>query len=772
MVPEEQPDYRPSGPGRLSRESFREGTLNRAALLVGSLAFVSIAQAQNATTETPFPPEEVEVIAPRYNVASESTATKTNALTYQVPLSVDVVPGHLISDKAAFSLEEVLSNVGVTATDTSGWGAKTFIIRGFQVNNYYVDGVKQGNYVQLDPALIQQIEVLRGAAGSVYGRLEPGGVVNVVTKQPSPVPQFSIEQTLGSFTTSRTVFEATGPLGTDKLLYQVIFAYQYNNSFRDTVNSRHLTIAPMLSWLPSSSDRIDLKFVYQNFVDTVDYGLALVPTTIDENGVTTQRRIPDISKSVYFGPADNQVHADTYVATLSWAHRFGENWRLLTKLGAYRVVQTGTEGGFTDWVDQPETGWGTASPALANIYVGNPSNFDQHQFFAEVDLTGNFSAVWAKHDLLVSAEYFWWKYQYDFWSYGGEGLNPIDVKAPVYQPVSDFYTSPSSGPATVSNSANDRWVSVTVQDMMTFGDWLRVLVGLRYDASSTSNAGSYNYSFGNGTYGLSGVTDSRLTPRVGGSADLTRWLAFYGSYSQAYGANDFSVLYDGSTSESQTSTQWEVGLKAHWFGDHLVGRLTYFDLVKNNVVVDVPASELNGACVVPDPNVPLDCLAQLGSLGSRGVEFEVAGRVTDWLSLNVYYQYVDATVRAGGDTLTGGTVSYPVGRHLPDVPKHFGSLWLQYTNSHGWGVGFGAEAASSRPYDLAGTLSLPAFVRLDANASYSWKLWGVAFRAQVNVKNLTNNSTAYDIGWAATGVLPPQPLAVFVTLGAALRLER
>jgi iron complex outermembrane receptor protein len=755
------------------------------AVLVSLLLVPGPAGAQTAPAPPGSPPkgvaprepeelEGVEVSASRYNVAAEATAMKTPMQVYEVPLSVDVVPHHLIEDKQAFTMSEVLSNVGVQATDTSGWGAKSFLIRGFQVDNYYVDGVKQGRYLQVDPSLIQQIEVLRGAAGSLYGRIEPGGVVNVVSTLPQPRLEASVEQTVGSYSLTRTVVDVTGPVpGYTPLQFRVTGAFQYDESFRDTVYGRHLTVAPSISWAPSTTDRVDVRFVYQNLLDTVDYGIPVVPETIDADGIITKQRLASVRDSVYFGPKSNQVYTSTYSTTASWTHSFGDDWKLKPFVNWTVIDQPGTEGGFTGWQDQPDVGWGSTNPTFANIYVGNPSNVNQHQFLAEIDLTGKFSLLGTKNELLVSAEYYQWKAQYQVWVYGGAGLNPIDVNNPVYQSANSFYTPPSSAPPSNSQNVSDTWFSFTIQDMIQIGERVRVLIGLRYDHATAGATGEfidYPQPGSTSTYGREGVTGSQWSPRVGVSVDATSWLSAYGSFSTGYGAPDFfSVLYDGSIPKAENSRQWELGVKGHWLGDRLVGRLTYFNLVKNNMVVDVPAASLGGACISPDPFLPQDCLVQVGAQGSQGLELQLAGRITSWLSVNAYYQYVNASVLDGGDAGTPGTTSFPVGNRLPNVPRNFGSLWIQYTHPAGFGLGGGGTAQTNAPFDYAGTLMLPGFVTLDAAASYRFPVGPVEMRVQLNVKNLTNTHAAYEVGYGGSGVMPNAPMSGYFTFAATYR---
>ena len=698
-----------------------------------------------------------------YAPASGQTATKIDAPIVATPLTINTVGRQVIEDQLDLRLEDVLRNVpGVQSVDSSGWGAKAFYLRGFEVNALYVDGVRLADYSEVDPSMIERVEVLKGAAGGLYGRIDPGGVINIVTRSPQMQAGVAIAATTGSFSTQRIELDATGPIaGNDTVLYRGIATYQFNRSFRDQVLNNHVLLAPSLMVLPSDHDRIDLKVVYQDFTDTTDYGVPVVPYQVDPDG-TAHNRLGNYSDHLYIGPADNFVRAKTYRVTASWTHEMGA-WSIRPIVGWTQVDQPGNEGGFTNWLNQPDAGWGSVDPILAALYVGVPSNFKQRSSFAEIDVTGHFEWPQARHDVLISGESYHHDYRYEFWSPASATPNPIDVTAPAYQSTRLFYTPPTVDP-TVSNIAGDRWSSFTAQDLLTIADRVRVLAGYRYDRSSTTSTGSYmGYA-----YGIADAHDSRWLPRLGVSVDATPWLALYGSYSESYGLNDYQVLYDGSTSKSQTARQTELGLKGHWFQDRLRATATYFDLLKHGIVVDVPAAELGESCVVPDPFMPLDCLAQLGSEGSRGVELEITGRVNSTLELTAAYAHINATVRDAGDQ-TAGATSLPAGNSLKGVPVDSGSLWLQYRGASGFGAGLGLEAASRRPFDLAHTMDLPGYIQADAAMSYGFRLRGVSYIVELKVNDLSDARAYGQASQFGSGTLPGGPRSAYATIRASLQ---
>jgi iron complex outermembrane recepter protein len=735
--------------------------------LLASLAIACASGFPGAHAEEDPPATELEAVrveaSPErgYAPASARTATKTDTPLYATPMTIHVVPRGVIEDQAAQTLERILDYVpGVQANDVnSGFGAKTFYLRGFDIqDSIFVDGIRGLSFNRVDPAVVESVDVLKGSPAGLYGRIEPGGMINVVTKRPTPDRSVGVDQSIGSYAFTRTEIDATGRLDSDgKFLGRGIVAYQYDNAPRDTTLERHVTLAQMLSWLPDASNTVDLRVEYRDFKDSTDGGIPFIPVSVDATGKTIANRIGDIPRNVYFGPADNVVHAMTTELSTSWTHTLDDRWKIKPLLQWSRVYQPGTEGGFTGWLNQPADGWGAQTPTVASIYAGNPSNFYQRRLHEEIDLTGELSYGSIRHRVLASVEYNDWKYLYAFWT-AAVGPNPIDWTNPVYPSERSFVVDTSADPPTVSNDRRDLWWSWTMQDEVRIGDRWRLLLGIRFDRATTTSVGQYN----GFQYGLDHVGDRKYQPRVGLGYDVVDWLAAYASYAESYGANDYAILYDGSPSRSQTSSQREIGLKAHGRDDTLTASVAAFELAKRNLTVDVPLARLGAACTVPDPGLPQDCQVQVGREGSRGVELEVNGALSKAWSVRAGYSHVSAKVLDGGDTATPGATSFPVGNRLPAVPVNSGFLWAQYADPTGWALGVGVVAQGRRPFDLDNTGYFPAFVRLDAVASYTWKANRTRWVARVKGDNL-GHASDYQSSYA--GYLPPRPRTVFASLG-------
>jgi hypothetical protein len=148
--------------------------------------------------------------------------------------------------------------------------------------------------------------VLKGAAGGHYGRIDPGGVINVVTRCPQAQRAEAVAATAGSYSTQRIEVDARGPVaGNERILYRGIAAYQSNRSFRDQVLNNYIVLVPALALLPSDRDRIDVRNLYQDFTDTTGYGVPVVPYQIDADGTLHE---PSASSGAVAMPVSTRLH--------------------------------------------------------------------------------------------------------------------------------------------------------------------------------------------------------------------------------------------------------------------------------------------------------------------------------------------------------------------------------------------------------------------------------------------------------------------------------
>jgi iron complex outermembrane receptor protein len=155
-----------------------------------------------------------------YFVPDATTATKTDTPLRDIPASIQVIPRQVIEDQQIRRLNDAVQNVsGVQPDDTFGGQIDRINIRGFSTDVFLQDGIRQSQFSNRALDNIERIEVLKGPASVLYGNLEPGGVVNLVTKEPLPDPFYQAELSIGSY--ALTLFGRNGSREENRLGFYV-----------------------------------------------------------------------------------------------------------------------------------------------------------------------------------------------------------------------------------------------------------------------------------------------------------------------------------------------------------------------------------------------------------------------------------------------------------------------------------------------------------------------------------------------------------------------
>jgi outer membrane receptor for ferric coprogen and ferric-rhodotorulic acid len=201
-----------------------------AALPVGYLPAVQV-QARNAPLQT----EKSD----RYGVIATSTATRLALSPRETPQSITVVTRARMDDFGLLNANDVLANTTGVSVDVVESDRTYFNARGFDISNFQVDGVgmpfTNGDQLgDIDTALFDRVEVLRGANGLLTSTGNPAATVNYVRKRPTASFQGSVGLTLGSWNKKRAEGDVSGPLNASGTLRgRAIVMAQRNESFMD-----------------------------------------------------------------------------------------------------------------------------------------------------------------------------------------------------------------------------------------------------------------------------------------------------------------------------------------------------------------------------------------------------------------------------------------------------------------------------------------------------------------------------------------------------------
>lgn len=173
-------------------------------LLAGVFSlFAATAQAE-PVGQAPVELKETEVIGTReqaYRATTAPTANKSDTPVKETPFSIQTVTRELIEDRGVMTFGEAIRTVpGVTNQVGFGGVNDRFRMRGFGTETNLKNGIRRASFVAIDDlANIEQIEVLKGPSSALYGRFEPGGVVNLVTKKPLAEQRTQVDFSTGRF---------------------------------------------------------------------------------------------------------------------------------------------------------------------------------------------------------------------------------------------------------------------------------------------------------------------------------------------------------------------------------------------------------------------------------------------------------------------------------------------------------------------------------------------------------------------------------------------
>jgi iron complex outermembrane receptor protein len=631
-----------------------------------------------------------------YSVIDASTATKTDTPIMETPVNIQVVPQQVLKDQQSIRIEQALQNTsGVYKKQAES--AESFNIRGFATFDYYRDGVRNQSALtqtgDRETANLERIEVLKGPAAILYGRIEPGGMINLVTKQPLDQAYYSLQQQFGSFDLYRTTLDATGPVTeNNELLYRFNLAYEDKGSFREFVNNDRIFIAPVVKWNISDRTQAIFEMEYKHAKETTDFGIPV-----------RGNRPVDIPRERNLGESFAFSESDEVLLGFNWSHAFNDQWQIRHKFNAI----------FTEENDDTVIG---ASDVAANsntfsrFYSGFRDNKTQ-SYVNSLDLTGHFDTFGLQHTALFGGDYYIFHNSgliiadYNFPSI--DILNPIHSGAPLRDPNNDF-----------GMDTSEEWYGLYFQDQIKLPYNVHLLAGFRYDNARVT----YHPSFA-GITNTVHQSDDAITPRVGLLWQPIPEVSLYGNYVENFGvSNAFFTGANGADLEPETAQQWETGIKTAFFDGRLTTTLAWYQLTKQNIAISSsdPIAAARGES------------EQVGEVQNSGVELDIAGEILPGWNIIGSYSYIDSEITRQND----GTQ----GNRFHNVPRHGGSLWNTYQFQtgvlQGLKMGAGIVARGQREGNNENDFQMPGYALVNLMTGYEFKVGKSKVTAQLNVDNL------------------------------------
>lgn len=641
-----------------------------------------------------------EALAVDGYMASNAATFKSNAPLLETPAGISVVTSKTLEDQKAFSVQDAVRSVAGVQPVPSLNGFFGFNVRGFKTFDTYRNGMR-ADYSNFDFANVERIEVLKGPAGMLYGRMDPGGLINIVTKKPLETSHTEITQDFGSFDFKKTTVDSTGPVTSDKsLLYRFVGSYTDADSFRDFMETDRYQINPSVLWKPTDGTEIFFDFEVYNDKYRNDYGIPAVGNR--------PAAVP-LSRS-FIDPNDPLDHTRNKYTTLGISQRLTDDWTLKSQF-MYRDVHL-------DGLDIiPAPAFDAAALHADGTLDRNLfyQNVDQEDWTFNLELYGKFYTGAVKHELLTGYERYKWDWRYDT---RGDYINGDPALAiNIYNPVYGLVPAGISPGDLVFNGAShgtQEWHAGYVSDHMKL-DRFHLIAGVRYD-DITAGRGFSDVPTDTASIPVPTHQQAGWSPRAGVLYEVSHQVSVYANWAKGF-AGGASTPYGSLPPEE--SRLYEAGLKFETPDKAFAASLAVYQLTKFNIPTADPADPLNNTL-------------SIGEARSEGVEVDFSGQITRQISVLGSYAYTDTVVVVDYYGLQGN--------QLDNVPRHAGSLWLNYdfdgVKNSGWTTGGGITALSDRFGDAENTFVLPGYARVDVMAAYEWDVAKTHMAFQLNVKNI------------------------------------
>ncbi|MHA2938412.1 TonB-dependent siderophore receptor [Vibrio sp. RC27] len=628
-----------------------------------------------------------------YQAEEGSLSTRSETPVDKSPQSMQILTHDLIADQAANEVTDLFRSL----SGVSYFNYGVMKVRGFeQESQVLYDGVKGDPFRTFTvPQLfnIDQVQVLKGPSGALYGAGEAGGVVNYVTKKPSFEQQTTVELTAGNKDFLSGSIETSGPANADaSQRYRVGIYSSGEDSYRNNVEEDNLIIDLGYAW-----DLNDLSTLTLQYTHFYQLGERLRGVPIDSDG--------------------------NFLADTSWSSNEPSDYQKFQS----DIIQANLEHSINDWLDgnfsirmydtkevikfhQARSLVYSDDADDSNDYVTRRYQ-DQVRYYKGLDLASSFVAERGDHTVVIGADYHFANEDEVFYYSGnsdGTASTPSNLflSDPTYgDDISAYSMSLNRDRSTDLNQ-----VGIYIQDQWQTTDRLNIVAGGRVDYVDENvvdnDDGSDNASY----------HDVGYSARIGATYEVSHQFKPYASYSTGLtpqSASDQLDSQDGSLFDPEENRQFEIGARSYLFNHRLSLNTAVYHIVKNNIVTEDPIDD--------DYNVAI------GEIRSQGFELDALAQITPVWVANISYAYNDLEVSDSDDSL----------RALSNSPHNQLGVWTRYElPSLNSSIAFGADYVSEQTDRNENTIK--PYTIYDMSWQTNWNQW----KFQANVKNLFDEEYA------------------------------
>lgn len=673
-------------------------------ILASTLLMVPAVQAAEDTLTVTAETQE-SVTAPTKGIVAKESAsgTKTATPLRKTPQTISVVTREQMNDQQPASVADALGYSSGVVTNYRGNSNRNdeVISRGFRYAPKLLDGLhyglssENGGAGQLDPWLLERVEMVHGPAGVLYGQVSPGGLLMMTSKRPTAESIHEVKLSTGNRHYGEAAFDFGGKLNDDNtLFYRLNGIANTKSEFVKNSKQQRMAIAPAITWLPNEDTSFTLLTSYQN--DPKAGSRNFLPRSGTLYATPEGFTVPyDLNVSdADFAKSKREQTSIGYSLDHSFneAVSFTQNLRYSHRNEDYKYLVYGY-----DYSDHVMTRMPQHEETQTN------------EFNVDNQLKGLFETGDVSHTVLGGLDY---RYSH------------IDLK--LSRAYGTQYNLDWTNPGRIDIDENDLALAtstlktlnqygVYLQDQMAWNNWNLVLSGredwsqVRTQDRLANTDVTYNDSAFTGRAGLLYAFDNGVSPYISYSTSFEPVLA-----QPAPGSDPLKPT---------TGAQTEVGVKFQPVGSNTMMTVSWFDINQKNVLSSIDGTRYYN---------------QIGKVNSQGIETEIHAQPTPEIKLIAAYTYTDATTKES-DTAA------EVGHSPAAIPRHAASAWGSYSfldgALDGLTVGTGVRYVGKAGGDNTGEYYVPHYTLYDAMVKYELGQAVPALKGtslQFNVQNLTD----------------------------------
>jgi len=765
--------------------------------------------------------KEVQVqdsAASNYKV-DKSANTKFTAPLLDTPQTIAVIREQIIREQGATTLSEALRNTPGASAFYLGENGSTstgdaIYMRGYDASSsIFVDGIRDLGSISRDVFNVEQIEVVKGPAGTDVGRTSPTGYINLITKKPQLADSFSGSVGVGSADYKRGTIDwnksLTGMGGNGAFRLNAI-TEDAGIAGRDDVKNKRWGIAPSLALGLNTPTRLFFDYVHVKQDNVPDGGVPTIGlpgyTNPDSTAITQapfRRTFLDsaarVNSSNFYGTRSDFDHVNSDMFTARFEHditsdvtlrntlRYGkisQDYMLTSFMGTGNTVCTAAlikttacsvvgntivPNATAPYLATPNPN----NPASWTVTRNLPTNKDQVTtvFANQTNVSAKFTTGGLSHTMNAGLELMSESQKNS--NYYGQGFASVGTSyAPAGSwPAANLYNpDPNvSGYNRIANGTGNKGTTDTVGayvfDTLKFNEQWSVTGGLRYDHYSTDYDATALTLAGTGAAQTRTIAATDLsmagklfTGKLGvvyKPAENGSIYAAYGTAAQPPGGANFSLSAAG-TGNSAARTDFEpqksktVEVGTKW--DTANKKLSFTAAVYRTDVSNQ---------VVQDP-ITTTLYYQTGKQRVQGIELGVSGAITNAWGVSAGFTTMDTKIVSGPTLLADKTSA------LAYTPKNAFTSWTTYQLPLGFTLGGGVRYNGALHRGTDGAVGTPAVIDgywvLDAMATYRINK---NFDLQLNVYNVTDKDYVAAINKSGYRYSPSIPRSARITANFA-----